>query len=413
MNIKLNFLFKVFFLFFTTIIANQSQFKIKLGCELLLSKYFNIIENKKIALCINASSKLSNGQLLLDTLIKFQNVKIKKIFSPEHGFLNQSPAGEKNSDAIHPIYQLPIISLYGNKFKPDKNDLADLDIVIFDIQDIGARFYTYISTMFYLIEACGENNVKVLILDRPNPLSGNYVDGAVIKQKYFSFVGIAQIPICHGMTIGELALFFNDHYKFNANVEVIKMEDWKREFYFDDLFLTFAKPSPNIVNFEAILVYPGTCLLEATNISEGRGTNEPFLTIGSPFLKNEETINFLNSNFKLQGFHLEPKEFIPVSIAGMVKNPKYGNQICKGIKIKITNKKKFEPVKFGIALLKSLVLLHKEEFKFNDNWALKLLGDDHLFNLLKLNINNYDEIIRYIESQINEFNNLRNKYLLY
>lgn len=404
-------------LFFSAIFFNFETFSqklpIRLGRDELISSNYKLIQNKNIALCINQSSRLSNGVFLLDTLIKFKSLSIIKIFSPEHGFFGNYAAGVKTDDSLHPIYKIPIVSLYGKKLKPDKKDLENVDILIFDIQDIGARFYTYISTLYYILEACSKSKVKVIVLDCPNPLGGNYVDGPIVKKTYQSFVGIAPVPICHGMTIGELASFFNYELNLNADLEVIKMVDWKRKYFYDDLQLDFVKPSPNIVNFEAALCYPGTCLLEATNISEGRGTYEPFLIFGSPFLRNIETIKFLEENFNLEGFNLEPTEFTPVSIKGMAEKPNYENQLCKGIKIKIIDKSKFEPVKFGFAVLIAIKLLHPDDFKFKDNWALKLIGDDYILKLLNSNENQFYQILQTIDEELKSFKQKRKKYLLY
>ena len=241
---------------------------------------------------------------MIDTLLSL-GINITALYSLEHGFDLDFADGVfiKNSD--EKIKSIPVHSLYGKNKKPTKEMLVDVDIILFDVQDVGARFYTYISSLFYILQTAAENNIKVIILDRPNPLGGKRAEGPVLNEDYKSFFGIAPIPILHGMTIGELAmLFISENYiaSTSPDIEIIKMKGWERNNYWDDLNLTWLPTSPNIPTFETALVYPGTCLIEGTNISEGRGTENPFLTIGAPFINPDNLINELNMMKQLASY---------------------------------------------------------------------------------------------------------------
>ena len=286
--------------------------------------------------------------------------------------------------------------------------------MIFDIQDVGARFYTYISTMYYVLEAAGENNIPVIILDRPNPIGGNYVDGPVLDLKYKSFVGIAEIPITHGMTVGELAKYFVGEKIIsswkNVSLTVIQCKNWKREIP-NQFYSKWNSPSPNINSLETALVYPGTCLIEGTNISEGRGTRFPFLQIGAPFFNSEDIIEKLNL-LKVEGAEFQPVTFIPEDIENMATNPKFEGKTCYGIKIKITDPNKFESVKFGVKLLFVLTKLYGSKIKFNDSSFDRLAGSDILRQQLK-NQMLPDKIFAAWQKDLTKFNKKINQYLLY
>lgn len=237
------------------------------------------IKDKKIALIVNQTSVLSNGTHLLDTLLSHK-VRITKIFAPEHGFRGNADAGEKIVDGKDARTGTPVISLYGKNYKPMADQLKDTDILIFDIQDVGARFYTYISTMHYVMEACAENGKECIILDRPNP--NDYIDGPVLDPKYKSFVGMHPIPVLHGLTVGELARMINGEGwlkgGIKSDLKVITMTGWKH----GTSYILPVKPSPNLPNPWAIGLYPSLCFFEATNVSVGRGTDFPFQVVGAP-----------------------------------------------------------------------------------------------------------------------------------
>jgi len=411
MKIKYIFNFLVFALILITTTKINAQ--IIYGADLLFSENQNLISGKKVGVVCNHTALLSNGKPLVDALLEQKNVIVSAIFTPEHGFKGVEEAGEKIDYKNNLYKEIPIISLYGKDRKPSKDNLTDVDLLIFDIQDVGARFYTYIATMYYVLESAGENNIPVIILDRPNPIGGKYIDGPVLDPKFKSFVGIAQIPITHGMTIGELANYFIGEKVVptwkNVSLKVIHCKNWKREIP-NQFYSNWNSPSPNINSLETALVYPGICLLEGTNISEGRGTRFPFLQFGAPFINADDVIEKLKI-FSFAGIEMQSVSFIPDDIEAMATNPKFKGQSCYGIKIKITDPTKFEPVKFGTKLLFVLVKLYGNKIKFNDGFD-RLAGNSYLKKALLQKVAP-EKIIASWQKDLIKFEKKRIKYLLY
>lgn len=393
----------------------QQKTELKIGADRLIEEYLSVIDGNNIGLIVNHTSLLSNGTHLVDALFNIDGIKIISLFSPEHGIRGDADAGSHIADGFDAATNIKITSLYGNTKKPTQEMLDNIDILVFDIQDIGARFYTYISTLYYVIEAAAEYDKQVIILDRPNPIGGNKVDGPILDLSFRSFVGIAEIPIQHGMTVGELALLFNDDIKtkknISAEVEIIKMLNWDRKKYYDEYFSDWMPPSPNINKFETALVYPGTCLIEGTNISEGRGTQEPFLIIGAPFIESENLIDEL-MNLSVAGIEYESTTFTPVKIEGMSSSPKLKDITCNGIRISVVNRQEFNAVEFGVHLLSVLIKLYPDKIKFNNDFFDKLAGTDKIRKLL-LESTNPSVIIQSWQDDLTNFINKRNKYLLY
>lgn len=293
--------------------------------------------------------------------------------------------------------------------------LKKVDLIIFDIQDIGARFYTYISTLFYLLQSSAENNIPIIVLDRPNPVSGEHIEGPLLKPGYKSFVGIAPIPVKYGMTVGELANYFVKENIINTNkkpdLTVIKMRGWHRDYFWNNLNRRWIPTSPNIPKFETTIVYPGTCFLEGTNVSEGRGTDDPFLNIGAPYINSNDLITMLY-NFQIAGVDLTSIKFIPRKIAGKSNNPKFEGEQCNGIKILVPDETKFKPVEFGVYLISALINLYPEEFRFKPDYFDNLAGNSKL----RTELQNGKEPLKIIDSWLNDlgkFKIIRNKYLLY
>lgn len=384
------------------------------GADILISREMNLIEGKRVGIITNHTAILSDGTHLVDALVKNPKVRIISLFGPEHGVRGDAAAGEHISSGVDEKTNIPVISLYGERRKATKEMLKDIDVLIFDIQDVGARFYTYISTLFYGIQSAAENNIPIIVLDRPNPIGGIKVDGPVLDMKHTSFVGIAPIPIMHGMTVGELAKYFAGEKligDFNdVMLTVVKMENWKRSMYFDDCKLPWLNPSPNIPSLNTAIVYPGTCLIEATNVSEGRGTHDPFLTIGAPFINSEELIKELKE-FDIKGITLTATDFTPDSIPNMVNNPKQRGKLCHGIKINVTEREKFEPVKFGFLLLYSLRKLYGD-LEIREKSFYRLGGKTESYKQLA-SLEKPEKIFKSWEKELKEFLTIRSKYLLY
>jgi len=393
---------------------NRQKELIKTGADVLISKKLDLIYGKKLGIVTNHTALLSNGTHFVDSLVKIPGITVTALFGPEHGIRGNAPDGEKIDSGIDKKTGIKIYSLYGAVSEPTKEMLKDVDVLVFDIQDVGARFYTYISTLFKILQCSAENNIPVIVLDRPNPINGVYVDGPIRKDSLSSFVGIAPIPIAHGMTVGELAeLFCGEHYIGNnlkPELTVIKLEGWDRNKYFDDYALTWIDPSPNMPSVQAEIVYPGTCILEGTNVTEGRGTTEPFLTIGAPFITPNKLIDELKSA-GINGIELEPVEFTPVAIPGKTDSPKFKNKLCKGIHLKVTDRSKFESVKFGVKLVSALHKLYPEQFAFGGSFN-RLCGDGAIKEMIKQN-KTPEYIINYWQDELKNFLEIRKKYLLY
>ena len=285
----------------------QSNNQLVIGAS-QLNEYLPILANKRIAVVANQTSLIDNTHLI-DTLLS-TGVNLIKVYSPEHGFRGKADAGASITDERDSKTNLPVLSLYGKNKKPKSADLDSIDLMIFDIQDVGARFYTYISTLHYVMEACAENNIPLLVLDRPNP-NGHYVDGPLLDTAYNSFVGMHPIPIVHGLTIGEYAQMINGEYWLNDSIQcdlmVQKMQNYTHNYVYD----LPVKPSPNLPNTQSIALYPSLCLFEGTAISVGRGTNKQFQIIGSPKL---DSCSYT---------------FSPISGEG-AKYPKHENELCCG-----------------------------------------------------------------------------------
>ncbi len=283
--------------------------KIETGAMNLISSNLELIKDKKVGLVSNQASVI-HGTHLVDTLLTLQ-IEIVRIFSPEHGFRGKAEAGTSIQNGIDTITGLEVVSLYGSHKKPTAEDLKDIDIVLFDLQDVGVRFYTYISTLTYIMEACAENNIPLIVLDRPNP-NGFYVDGPMLDTAFSSFIGMHPVPVIYGMTIGEYARMVNGEYWLNdsiqCNLSIISLTGYSHQLTFE----LPVKPSPNLPNWQSIYLYPSLCLFEGTIVSEGRGTDYPFQIFGHP------------------DYHPGSFAFTPKSIPGVSENPKFKDQHCVG-----------------------------------------------------------------------------------
>ena len=388
---------------------------VTVGADILISDSLHLIQNKRLGIITNHSAVLSNGVHLVDTLFNLDRVKISALFGPEHGIRGNAPDGQTIKDGVDTKTNIPVYSLYGKIRKPTKEMLDGIDILVFDIQDIGARFYTFISTLYYTLIAAAENDIPIIVLDRPNPINGDVVDGPIRIEDFKSFVAIAPIPIQHGMTIGELAVMFNNEGwlggELNANLTVIKMNGWQRELFLDDCDLPWINPSPNIPSLNTAILYPGLCLLEGVNVSEGRGTYSPFLTFGAPYINSNELLTELNK-LPHQGLELSKTVYTPKSIKNMSTNPKYKDQNCNGIIINVVDKQKIKALRFGIQVLYAIHKLYPDNFQFRMNYLDKLFGDSYLTEMIKNN-NSPTQIFKKWELELIKFKELRNKYLFY
>ena len=355
---------------------------IKTGIDILLDKKQNLIINKKIALVTNQTGVDQYGIANYKRLMDLEKIKLEVVFSPEHGIFGETDKEVTYNDEIENLPK--VYSLYGKVRKPTRGMLDGIDIIIYDIQDIGARFYTYISTLGLVMEAAAELNIPVLVLDRPNPIRGDIVEGPLLDLEYQSFIGKYPIPIRYGWTVGELAekIIQENWINPTPQLTVVPMEGWNTSLWYDETTLPWVKPSPNIPNLETALIYPGMCLLEGTNISEGRGTNHPFKWFGAPWIDSKNLSQELN-NLKLSGVVFVPKSFTPLSIPGVADKPKYEEQLCHGIEIRIIDRNKFNSVKTGVNILKTINEMYPDSLIIKEKRLNKLWGSDILLKELQ------------------------------
>jgi uncharacterized protein YbbC (DUF1343 family) len=311
------------------------------------------LKGAKVGLVTNHTGQDREGHATIDVLHKAEDVKLVALFSPEHGI--RGALDEKVGDGKDEKTGLPIYSLYGQRRKPTKETLEGIDTLVFDIQDAGCRFYTYISTLGLVLEAAAENKVKVVVLDRPNPIGGVAVEGPILDAGRESFVGWHPLPVRHGMTVGELAKMFNAERKIGADLTVIAMEGWRRGDFFDQTGLTWINPSPNLRGLQAALLYPGIGLLETTNVSVGRGTDRPFEWIGAPWLDGHKLQDALAKQ-NLTGVRFVPVQQTPVSST-------FKGQLCGGVQIIVDDWSKFQPVRTGLAMACELRRLYPDDWK--------------------------------------------------
>ena len=352
------------------------------GLDVLLEKKIDLITGKAIALVTNQTGIDRYGIPNYKRLLAFNDIHLKVIFSPEHGLF-----GEADEEITYDtkITDLPkVFSLYGKVRKPTPEMLQDIDLIIYDIQDIGARFYTYISTLGLVMEAAAELQIPVLVLDRPNPIRSDIVEGPLLNLSYQSFVGKYPIPIRYGWTVGELAqkIVAEQWITASPSLSVISMEGWYASLWYDETNLPWVKPSPNMPDLGTALIYPGMCLLEGTNVSEGRGTDHPFQWFGAPWIDGKILSQELNK-LQLPGVVFVPKSFTPVSIAGVADKPKFENQLCKGIEIRVINRNEYQSIAVGVSVLKKLQELYPENIVFKENRLNRLWGSDTLLKELQ------------------------------
>ena len=380
---------------------------VKTGGAQLISNHLAELEGRNIGLVMNPTAVVE-GVHMLDTLMAL-DVEISALFAPEHGFRGEAGAGEKIEDGVDQQTGLPVYSLYGDTRKPTPEMLEGIDLLIFDMQDVGARFYTYHATMGLVIEAAAEAGIPVWILDRPNPLGGEYVSGWIRDDEFSSFVGPYPIPVAHGMTLGELAQMIAGEGWLDTDAEpelrVIEMDGWDRQMLWPETGLPWIAPSPNLPTFEHAFVYLGTCLIEGTSLSEGRGTDNPFLLLGSPNTSlSDSDISELNES--VSGARISRAEFTPREIPGVALNPKHEGELSQGIRIEVENYSEYDPFMNGLRIVSEL-MQHTPEATTRD-FLYKLAGttavDDIISGDLEPENANFD---------LGAFNESRQQYLIY
>jgi uncharacterized protein YbbC (DUF1343 family) len=318
------------------------------GLESILNNFPKELKGKRIGILCHASSITRDFEHISEIFYNRKDCKLSALFGPQHGIHGQTQDNMIEwQSQNHPVFHIPLYSLYGNHRKPDPEMLDGIDVLLIDLQDVGARLYTYIWTVKLCMEACAEAGKPVWLLDRPNPISRLSVDGPVLKKEYFTFVGGASIPLCHRMTIGEMALWIKIHYYPDCDLNVVWMKNWRRSSLFSDTQLPWVLPSPNIPTLQSALVYPGTVLIEALNLSEGRGTTIPFELFGAPFIDSEK----LKKNLKarnIEGCTFRSHDFIPTF-------HKFSGELCYGLQIHITDIDRFKPVATALEIFDAII----------------------------------------------------------
>ncbi|MFB5195347.1 exo-beta-N-acetylmuramidase NamZ domain-containing protein [Neobacillus sp. KR4-4] len=384
--------------------------KFRLGVEVLLQDKIDLIKDKRVGLITNPTAVDQSVTSIVDLLYNNNNVNLTALYGPEHGVRGSAQAGQYVEQYTDEKTGLPVYSLYGKTKKPTPEMLSNVDVLLFDIQDVGTRYYTYIYTMSLAMEAAKENNIPIIVLDRPNPISGTKVEGPVLEDKYSSFIGEYPIPVRHGMTVGELAKLFNSEFGIGADLTVVEMEGWKRNIYYDETPLEWILPSPNMPTQETAVVYPGAALIEGTNVSEGRGTTKPFELIGAPFINSDNLAAKLNS-YKLPGVTFRAASFIPTF-------SKHANVLSHGIQIHVTDRNAYKPFETGLYIVKTIHDMYPNDFQFRAPNAAGISFFDNLVGngSIRADIEagkSIEEIKAAWQAGLDEFNGVREKYLLY
>jgi uncharacterized protein YbbC (DUF1343 family)/CubicO group peptidase (beta-lactamase class C family) len=396
--------------YYTDLVKNLERFaagaetpisaKVLTGIDVLERDGFKQFAGMRLGLVTNHTGRDREGRQTIDVLSKAAGVKLVALFAPEHGI--RGVADEKVSDSKDEATGLPIYSLYGETRRPTSGQLKDLDAVVFDIQDVGVRFYTYISTLGYLMEEAAKAHLPVFVLDRPNPIGGINVEGALADADKLSFTAYHMIPVRHGLTIGELAQLFNQQRRIGCDLRVVKMEGWQRSMWFDETNLTWINPSPNMRSLTEATLYPGVGLLETTNVSVGRGTDTPFEVVGAPWIKGPELSDYLNRR-SITGVRFVPLQFTP-------KSSVFKDEACGGINIIVVDRSRFNPLRAGIEIAVALRHLYPEHWQV-DKYLRLLVNADTLERVKRGEAP--EEILRSWNAGLEEFRRARVKVLLY
>ena len=394
--------------------AKQQKAPVKLGLEEVLNRRTSLFKNLRVGLICNQASVNHKFEHAADLFFEHPDINLAALFGPQHGI--RGDVQDNMIETAHSVdkkTKLPVYSLYSETREPNEEMLQDLDALVFDLQDVGTRVYTFIYTMAYAMRACAKFGKKMIVLDRPNPIGGLNVEGDVLEKGHESFVGQFSIPMRHGLTVAELALLFNKEYGINCDLTVVKMDGWQRGYFYDETDCPWVMPSPNMPTVETTVVFPGTVFFEGTQISEGRGTTRPFEIIGAPFIDENELAESLKL-LELNGVIFRPTKFLPTF-------QKHHRETCGGIFIHVVDREVFQPVITGFALVSLIYNLYKEDFKWK-NPPYEYEFDRNPFDVIAGTLKTREFIEKnediktvkqYWRENVKEFEDIRNKYLLY
>jgi uncharacterized protein YbbC (DUF1343 family) len=376
--------------------------RVKTGLDVLIDQDFAPIAGKRVGVITNHTGLTSDGRHIVDVLSRSSKVKLAAIFTPEHG-LAGTQDDPNVASGTHEATGTPIYSLYNRgSYRPTPQMLQKVDVLIYDIQDIGARFYTYITTLGYALEEAAKVGKSFFVLDRPNPINGVAVEGPLLDPRYVSFVGYMRMPIRHGMTVGELARMFNGEKALHADLQVIEMQGWSRNMWLDATGLEWVNPSPNIRNLTQAILYPGSCLLESDQVSVGRGTDTPFQIIGAPWFKGREVAEYLNG-LAIPGVRFMARRFRPTASV-------FKDEDCEGLDIQLIDRNALDSVRMGLELLCATMKFHPGEF--NIDGVMRLLGNEDAAGRLKRGETG-SAVVKSLASDLDQFRKTREKYLIY
>jgi uncharacterized protein YbbC (DUF1343 family) len=395
--------------------GDQPDAAVRTGADVLVADNFALLAGKRVGIVTNHTA-LVGDRHLVDLMHESDQVDVVALFGPEHGIRGDDVG--RIDDAVDERTGLPAYSLYGEIRQPTAEMLEGIDVLVFDIQDIGPRFYTYISTMGLTMQSAAEHGLQYVVLDRPNPIGGVLVEGFVRDDGYDSFVGFFAIPVTHGLTVGELAIMAKEERMIEGlddlDLHVVQVEGWTRNMLWPDYGSDWVRPSPNIPDFATALIYPGACFFEGTTASEGRGTQEPFILLGAPWADGQALAADLNSR-NLPGLRFDGEIFTPESLPGMSPNPKHLGTELQGIRYNITDAQQVRPVEAGIHVLHAFYSQANEEQRqdfFRRDRMNRLAGTGRLVDMLEAG-KSADEIIASWQDELTAYDQLRRGYHLY
>ena len=391
--------------------AASSSASVLSGIDILQQRHFDLIQGKRIGLITNHTGRDANGESSIDVLYHAPGVRVVALFSPEHGLRGVEDA--EVSSGVDGKTGLPVFSLYGATCRPTPDMLRGMDMLVFDIQGIGTRFYTYIGTLSLAMRAAKSAGIPLVVLDRPNPINGTDVGGAiphmVVPEKKSgcgALTSIHAIPTRHGMTVAELAGMFNTEFGIGADLTVVPMEGWHRAMYYDETGLVWHNPSPNMKSLSAALLYPGLGILESTNLSVGRGTDHPFEQYGAPWVDAVALVANLEKR-KIPGVQFSPVSFVPMAVG----HP-YHNKTCYGVAVTIVNRHSIDPILIGLHLVQAFFAVHTQRFRRENGFAQEV-GDGEVWRQLTRSGVRPEDVVSRWQKDLDVFAPIRSRYLLY
>ena len=374
------------------------------GLDVLERDGFELLKGKRVGIITNHSSVDAAGLNAVDAMYGSKQVNLAAIFSPEHGFRGSEEGGVLINNSSDPVTGVPIYSLYGKNQRPSPEMLKGIDVLVFDIQDIGARFYTYLTTMGYAMEEAAKNNIEFVVLDRPNPIGGDIIEGPTLAPGISFFTAYLAVPARHAFTAGEMALFHKDYKKLDLKLTVVKMENWRREMFFNETAVVWTNPSPNIRSMDAEILYPGLGCFEAANVSVGRGTDTPFLWFGAPWMKAAKISGMLSSA-PLKGLRFTPEERTP-------SKDIYEGRLCPGVAIKVLNPSAVRALDVYVYAVYYLRKYNRKDFILKPEEIKKMTGNSRLYDMLEAG-DKPEAILAGLEKDNARFREIRMKFLLY